>query len=291
MITKVKILKEIRTFKKDTVFDFTRNKKPQRIVPIVGLNGCGKTTLLALMSAHLNAEKGMINDEMVDSANYIKITKQGECKTRFYSSEYDKKRGCGTFDYDDKDLDVSYHISAMRMSHGEAIIYGIGKLIEAVRKCKYNTLLLDEPDQSLSISNAYLLSNALKVETVKSDFQVFISVHNSIMMEEFKYVFDLKDNIWKPADQVIDYMKHYYDKTYNHDTVYPKVSVSDMKCPKCNGSLLVQPSTEFLVESSTISCNECDIEITPLDYAKYHKKKNKSKYQCAHCKGRGFLDI
>lgn len=219
MIKKVTFIQDFRCFEKGDVFDFTDGKDTEALlqtVLLVGLNGCGKSTLLQLIADTVNAEKGMmagIQEKNEDPIIELEITK--DITARLFEAETDKKRGAGFFDFEDKDLDIGFHVQAMRLSHGETLFLALNKILETVKDDKYNTFLFDEPDQAASIRIAAGLANVLSILPAKHPgLQIIAAVHHPIIMEMLYIVYDVVAKKYRKAKDVIEEMKQPGPLTY-----------------------------------------------------------------------------
>ena len=218
MIKKITFLQDFRCFQKGEVIDFVGESKPSKFHPtiiLVGLNGCGKSTLLRLIANEVKATSGMMAGFSTPEEKIIELETSGEIKARLFDAETDKKRGAGIFDFDDKDLDIGFHVQAMHMSHGETLFYGLNKIFETIKDDKYNTFLLDEPDQAASIRIAAGLARALLFIPIKHPgVQIIAAVHHPIVMEMCEIVYDVVARKFRDAEEVIEEMKQPGDLMY-----------------------------------------------------------------------------
>jgi predicted ATPase len=218
-IKKIKFLKDFRSFKEGEVIDFAiryQNQEDKEIVdipetiPIVGLNGSGKTTLLHLIADFFDATMSAFGglQYRYRGKDIIDVKYEGEPKVRLFEAEKDSKRGGPAFDWDDKDIDTGFHIWSFSKSHGETIIQALCLLISKLDESGYNLLLLDEPDQALSVQLASILGKMfLSFSTKHPGVQIITAVHHPIVMEELKMIYSLKDKKYRWYKDVIKEMR------------------------------------------------------------------------------------
>jgi len=209
MIQSITFLKDFRGFRAGEELDFTRNGF-ERTILLAGLNGCGKSTLLNLIAdevgAVMGSEGGIAKRIGQEDENIIKIKTTKPINARLFQAEYDKKRGMTGFDYNDPDLDVGFHLSAMRMSHGEALFFGLNRILDNMGR--YNTFLLDEPDQASSIRIASMMGNVFRKYPLKfPGVQIIAAVHHPMIMTSNKFVYDVVKREYRTARSFIGEMR------------------------------------------------------------------------------------
>lgn len=218
MITRVKFLKDWRKFKEGEIINWTdKEGKPIRVIPIVGLNGSGKSSLLSAVGDAVGAAGGMYATLRFPAHRGFKTAKQEdyvvaveasrEVQGRYFDADTDLKSGASAFDWDDKDLDVNFHVSSMRWSRGEKMFVAIDKLMKAAKSGKYNLLILDEPDQSMSIRLAHRIGTAFLRFSVENDVQIIVALHNAITMQTMGAVYDVEMRKWRSSRTFIRDMK------------------------------------------------------------------------------------
>lgn len=188
------------------MIDFTGvDETISETILLVGLNGCGKSTLLGLIADTVKASMGCMGG-VREPEKIIQVEATKEIKARLFEAEKDTKRGANYFDWDDKDLGIGFLMGAMRSSHGEAVLNGLGQIL--LKTDEYNTFLLDEPDQAASIRVAAGLSRVLHNVPIKyPGTQVIAAVHHPIIMEDLVVVYDLVARKFRKAGDFIKEMR------------------------------------------------------------------------------------
>lgn len=154
---------------------------------IVGENGSGKSTLLNL----LDPSENTIYSTNLDAEFDVEITdlcKEVGCDTRYFDSEKMNPRTVKDANYA---LDVKYTLISHFMSHGQSLF----PLVEEVKKFKNTFVMLDEPENGISISNQLKLIEAFK-KSVENKNQLVISTHSYFIIKSVDEVFDLETMSW-----------------------------------------------------------------------------------------------
>jgi predicted ATPase len=174
MLKKITFLKDHRCFKKGDTFDF------EPLTLLVGDQGCGKSTILQLLSSAGTKQTGKI----------VKIT-AGRIDTR-------------TFDYEKNNPRMSHYVETTfdvvtrLASHGQFVKALNKSMTEQEGVC----WLQDEPDSALSIRSCLDLAKHIKIALTKG-CQVVASIHSPIVMEQFDKVYSLEHRKWMRPQEFI----------------------------------------------------------------------------------------
>ena len=167
MLKSIKFKKDWRCFKAGDEFAF----KPLTL--LVGDQGCGKSTILSLLSKASDRQTGEV----------IAI-KAGKIETRAFDYEKNNPRMSS---YVSTILDVATRFN----SHGEFVRL----LNDTMREQKGVCWILDEPDSALSIRSAAKLAATIKI-ALENGCQVIASIHSPTVMEQFGEVYSLEHREW-----------------------------------------------------------------------------------------------
>lgn len=186
MISKIRFLKKVFG-----LFWKGRSLLIEPLTFIVGDNGTGKTLLL----------------KMIQMA--IELKSRGEKSDQL---EYESsKSGIDNWILLDLFNDIAkakfggdnlFGILSFYRSHGEA---NLDLLLNDIAKKTNCLILLDEPDQALSIRSCARLLKALKEAVDKRGCQVIASVHSSELMRGVKKVLSIENGKWMKPEEFIDF--------------------------------------------------------------------------------------
>lgn len=161
---------------------------------IVGDQGSGKSSLFSAIKAHQEAEdwKARTGKESSIRKNPIKIVCPNQLQTYFFDFEKNNLRTLSYF----KEGMTMMQVQMMHRSHGEA---NLATLAFIKKAGKNSILLMDEPDQSLSIRSILGLTNMLK--NVKT--QIIAAVHHPYIIEKFDQVYSAEHKQWITGNEFI----------------------------------------------------------------------------------------
>lgn len=186
MISKIRFLKKVFG-----LFWKGRSLLIEPLTFIVGDNGTGKTLLL----------------KMIQMA--IELKSRGEKSDQL---EYESsKSGIDNWILLDLFNDIAkakfggdnlFGILSFYRSHGEV---NLDLLLNDIAQKTNCLILLDEPDQALSIRSCARLLKALKEAVDKRGCQVIASVHSSELMRGVKKVLSIENGKWMKPEEFIDF--------------------------------------------------------------------------------------
>jgi predicted ATPase len=172
-IVKKNMYPETKLFRKNRKFTFSD------INLLVGDQGCGKSTFLAMLQSH---------------KEYLDITLSDEARGKgvnffFFDSEKHSPRVRDPQEYTDihgNDVGIGYRGSLLSRwrSHGEVLS---DMVVEPLFEAKDCVIMLDEPESGLSITNQFRLIEAINT-AVKNGCQLFIATHCYPLIEANKVI-------------------------------------------------------------------------------------------------------
>ncbi len=183
MINKVTFKKDFRVFKEGDSYPICP------ITLLVGDQGCGKSTLIALLSQRIGDYKEIVN---------IEIGKGQKVSTMAMDFEKDNIRiGQANFDRAMDTVGAMGAIGLKYKSHGEVV-----KLLLAEIKNKKNTtFIMDEPDMALSIRSCHQLVKDIKESATNNNNQFILAVHNPILVHMTGHVLNLEQKTWMTSEE------------------------------------------------------------------------------------------
>ena len=152
------------------------------ITVLVGGNGSGKTSLLRAIALSIEPSNWELNTNSLINAKDVSIL-NGPKQVSHFFAENNLKHKSHLGD------DIFDQMTAIKSSSGEATFSQVLKIIQK------EFVILDEPDQSLDISNNYGLSLFLLKIAAKKESKIIISVHSAQVLKALGHMHKLVDVI------------------------------------------------------------------------------------------------
>lgn len=205
MIKSIKFKQDFRCFKSGFSIDF----KPGVNI-LVGDQGCGKSSLIELIRSLEKREE--TNDsswraKTINISQKISDIVDIECNDKIgvIGIDFERESPRDTSAFHDDLLMIQ--IEAMRSSHGQATLSHLNHFISNLSKkiSSTDTILLDEPDSSLSPRSCYSLVKIIDAIATRWKKQIIVSAHNPIIilgqnpLDKKVYwdqVYSLEDKMW-----------------------------------------------------------------------------------------------
>jgi len=184
-IKSLTFLKDFRCFKIYDKIDFKSG-----LNLIVGDQGTGKSTILGLIRKPKNYQH--------DKIAFLEIPEP--CSVGGFDFEKDNLRTQPAFS---NNIPMEFQIQSMFMSHGEVNTFIHQSLTESKNAPKNAILILDEPDQALSIRSTWHLCKILEDAINKNNLQVIAAVHNPIIITFAKKVYSVEHRKWMKSTDFI----------------------------------------------------------------------------------------
>lgn len=188
--------KDVRTWKAGESIEFRKG-----ITALVGVNGCGKSTILELLRMHfgIKDQTYMKGQDLKDCGAVIKTSEE-----KFDVKYYD-------FHGDDKKYAQSFGDDMMGQIHSMRASSGIGTLIQFDRTGIKNTtdslIILDEPCRGLAQRVQKDMAGLIHRMRILGGNQVVLSTHSLHMMEVADNIYSVEHK--KYFDTVDDFMKEH----------------------------------------------------------------------------------
>lgn len=226
MITSITFKKDFRTFKEGDTFDF----KPGVNI-LVGDQGCGKSTLIELIRWFSTKRQMLVDKKQTSdgswradslghnfkSEEYVEIAFSSE-NTEVFAVDFERESVRGS-------SEILFHMfneqmRGMRSSHGQGNEALLGWVIDKIKVSKAGTVLLDEPDSSMSPRTCYNLIQIFNAIHTKWDKQVIVSAHNPLIIKG-EYPLLHKEPLWTEVLSI-------EDKTWES----PEMFLLKQMCPR-----------------------------------------------------------
>jgi len=164
---------------------------------IIGDNGKGKTTLLNMLNLN-NFNNGDLCYKNIRKICLNILPKDG-INIYYFDSE---KMNPATIHDLDLAPDPKYAMLSHFQSHGETLF----PIIKSITTAKNSIILLDEPENGISLKNQIILLTALK-KSVKNKNQLFIATHSYIFINNSKEVFDIENFNWINSQEYLNTLR------------------------------------------------------------------------------------
>lgn len=190
MIETVLILSPWRCFSGEEVIRFRPG-----VNLLVGDQGTGKSSLF--QAIQLRGMKTTYSWSLppIDTVPVL-VDYRGEAIPVFaFDFEYDSYRTKPFFEDD-----ASFHVGAMKGSHGEMVLAMLNGLELIDRQM---LVLLDEPDMSLSIQSCRRLVRIFN-HVVELGGQVIATAHNPTVILSYEDVYSVEHGKWMPSKEYVD---------------------------------------------------------------------------------------
>lgn len=179
-----------RTLKKGLKIDFLP------VTVLVGDQGCGKSSLLKLLSDNSKLLK-------LSFSNLVHENKEG-VPTFFFDSESMNPRlqdldSFTTPSGQSKGIGLAAGLMSHFQSHGEVLREFTVNRISEAKNC---VLFLDEPEAALSLKNQYRLVSKLK-DCGKNNVQIILASHCLPIIKSVETVYSLEHRKWMPSRNFI----------------------------------------------------------------------------------------
>jgi predicted ATPase len=149
---------------------------------LVGDNGCGKSTIIAAL-----------RNPLKDKA----IAVDCPLKTKLVAFDFERDNLRVQRSFSDN-LSMGTQALAFFKSHGQCSLDVVGTLANY----HDSIMLLDEPDQALSIAGCRTLTKAMSA-AAHNGCQVIAAVHNPLVIAAFTDVFDVASRQWVPSSDYL----------------------------------------------------------------------------------------
>lgn len=225
MLTKIRVIPD--TFVSKVLFfeeaDLTAFK--ERVIPLFGPNGVGKSTLINAIENHKE----------------VACITNGK-PTGFYSYQNGrdnfKNRGPGSYEQSFDPMFLSLKFNARDLSEGQSIVFSIYDLLDGLKpkgsipeeKGKDMLVLLDEIDSGMSIDNIDTTMRKIKkLAKARSDLQFLFSFNSPRVVKHFPHVlsmYDGKDIFLRNDEDMLQEIKKHkkeFDKARKYSNGRPKI--------------------------------------------------------------------
>jgi len=190
MLNLVCVLKPWRCFTGGEVIQFRPG-----VNLLVGNQGTGKSSLLEAIQIRGMKKPKSLHLPAADSVPVI-IDFQGDAVPVFaFDFERDNYRTKSFFEDD-----ITFHIGAMRSSHGEMVLAMLQGLEIVDKKL---LVLFDEPDMALSIKSCRRLVRCFN-HVADLGGQVIATAHNPIVIASYEHVYSVEHGKWIGGKEYID---------------------------------------------------------------------------------------
>lgn len=170
-IRKIKFIKDCRTFKKDEEIAIRKS-----LLVLVGINGCGKSTILDCLRDELGAKAGSVY-KSTSMKGYLELDKNDKpFDTKYYDFHSGDNKFNGTFGDDMMGQIQAQHSSS-----------GIGSLLQfnntGIKNMTDGLILLDEPDRGMAPKLQHSFAEMITKMTFFGGNQIIVSTHSTYIME------------------------------------------------------------------------------------------------------------
>lgn len=180
-------------------------RKGQSFIPrkglnvLVGENGCGKSTLINLFieqngtifSAKEERNSRIMEVEYNPNIIFIDFERSNPIHTRD-GNPFNHKEFLGN---------AIVKLTSQDESHGESRKGVLEEILE-INKSVYEILILDEPEQGMSLKNQYRYINRFKELGKEKD--IILVTHSKVMIENVDMVFDVESMEWVDSKEYLD---------------------------------------------------------------------------------------
>ena len=189
----ITFLKDCRTFKSGEKIDF----KPG-LTALVGINGCGKSTVLDSLREHFNIkDNSYLKGQDLKGCFNIE-TDQTQFDVKYFDFHSGDKKYAGSFGDD-----MMGQIQAMKASSGIGNLLQFGRT--GIKDMQKGLILLDEPDRGMAPKIQRDFGQMLLKLSLLRQNQIIVSTHSAYIMEvadniysvEHKTYFDTKEDFLK----------------------------------------------------------------------------------------------
>lgn len=176
-------IKKYRSFKKKFLLEFKND-----ITILVGNQGCGKTTIIDMISKH----------DVEHCIGYNNSDRSLPIQTLKFSPEKDNPRNSSP---EMLNIYGAYSLHSHFLSHGQTLI-PIYKDIANDKELKNYVIMFDEPETAMHISSIQKLIKIFKY--ISKDNQVIIATHHPMIMLAFDEVYDLEKKKYIQAEKYLE---------------------------------------------------------------------------------------
>lgn len=182
-------------------------RKGQSFIPrkglnvLVGENGCGKSTLINLFIEQ-NGTVFSVEEERNPNIIFIDFEKSNPIHTKD-GNPFNHKEFLGN---------ALVKLTSQEESHGESR-KGLLEEIFEINKSVYEILILDEPEQGMSLKNQYRYISRFKELGKEKD--IILVTHSKVMIENVDKVFDVESMEWIDSKEYLDNLSVDIENTNN----------------------------------------------------------------------------
>lgn len=168
---------------------------PERVVPLFGPNGVGKSTFISTLESNGYVENGFNSEK----AMRISITRATKCYS-YMNTRDNVKTGSRAYRGDMSDVySFSKSFNSKTMSEGQSIVYSSYDLLRAFDSSEPSAendtvLLFDEIDSGLSIDNIdFVMRKMRRVIKRRPDVMIIFSFNSPRVLKWFPNVLSMYD--------------------------------------------------------------------------------------------------